>query len=840
MLGGEAPVPAATRVALARHGNDPVVPLSKLRPSLPRSVIRCVDRAMARAPGDRYASAAAFADALSSSDGAIAQAPPVTRALVTRRRVAAAAAVAVLGVAAMLMRDKIDARSPAAANIAPALDTAAWVLMPFEYRPGVTARFDDPDPLRDALRRWSGVRVVDRVETEEALATRGGAALRGAAARQVAVRLSAGRYVLRDVVAQSGDLLVHAAVYDAQTGRVVSDSTVRLVGSSQNIDSAFALLADHLLFPTVSRSLRAGPYVGTQSRPALQTFSNAQAAIQEWDLPRADAQLEAATGLDPRFARAQLWLAQVRVWRELPPPTWQFAVNAAAAGRDRFSLHDQRVAAALEALTRRDSSRACALWMQLAEREPKDFGGWYGSALCQIRDLVVIRDPRSPSRWRFRASYHNAMKSLRRAFELLPATHRDFRATWYWSLGRLLNTMPTQMRSGRAQSPDSGAFAAYASWSSSGDSLEFIPYRFGDIQRGRPQPLSASRQTALHHQRVLFRDIATSWRTGFRESSDAMVALGIALDQLGDRTALDSLRLARSLATNEAERLRAGAAEVWLRVKLGVPDDTGSLRVARDLADSLVRAIRSPQNAEAEALASLAVLAGHVNRAAALARNAVNSDRDAAGAVRGPAQALNVFAAVGGPSDSLRVLEQAVAAAIRGTGTPATQPGVRMRWLNRAATLAFPSYRSPFLREFAESNDLLAIPEVALLDGDTAKVRRHLAALRDQRRSLLPEYMKLEGAYPEAWLLDAIGDRQAALEFIGTTLDAQDRTNLEVLSTTVGMGALLRAMAFRADVAQRAGDPVTAKRWALAVTTLWRDADPFLQPLVKRMAVLAR
>src|SRR5207247_2567613 len=48
-----------------------------------------------------------------------------------------------------------------------------------------------------------------------------------------------------------------------------------------------------------------------------------------------------------------------------------------------------------------------------------------------------------------------------------------------------------------------------------------------------------------------------------------------------------------------------------------------------------------------------------------------------------------------------------------------------------------------------------------------------------------------------------------------------------------------RAMALRAELAAAAGDQRTARWWAQRVTTLWRDADVPLQPLVRRMRLLA-
>jgi hypothetical protein len=52
-------------------------------------------------------------------------------------------------------------------------------------------------------------------------------------------------------------------------------------------------------------------------------------------------------------------------------------------------------------------------------------------------------------------------------------------------------------------------------------------------------------------------------------------------------------------------------------------------------------------------------------------------------------------------------------------------------------------------------------------------------------------------------------------------------------------GTLVRALALRADLAARVGDRAASRVWARAVAVLWSGADPFLQPLVRRMARLA-
>jgi serine/threonine protein kinase len=65
MLAGEPPFGGRTTHAiLARHAADPVPSIRTVRPDVPPSVERAVGRALAKAPADRFRTAAEFGDAL--------------------------------------------------------------------------------------------------------------------------------------------------------------------------------------------------------------------------------------------------------------------------------------------------------------------------------------------------------------------------------------------------------------------------------------------------------------------------------------------------------------------------------------------------------------------------------------------------------------------------------------------------------------------------------------------------------------------------------------------------------------------------------------------------------
>lgn len=98
MLGGQPPFTAPTPQAiLARHTLDPVPSLRTLRPTVSEALQQVIERALAKVPADRFATALAFSEALDRS-----RHEPISPARGTRR-FAIGAVVATLAVATILL-----------------------------------------------------------------------------------------------------------------------------------------------------------------------------------------------------------------------------------------------------------------------------------------------------------------------------------------------------------------------------------------------------------------------------------------------------------------------------------------------------------------------------------------------------------------------------------------------------------------------------------------------------------------------------------------------------------------------------------------------------------------
>jgi hypothetical protein len=407
-------------------------------------------------------------------------------------------------------------------------------------------------------------------------------------------------------------------------------------------------------------------------------------------------------------------------------------------------------------------------------------------------------------------------------------------------MAHLLLASGTDLRGGRALPPDSTTFLASPSWA--GDSLVLYPVPVDSLEEAAGA-LTGSAADAVQHQRQRVHEIARAWVAAFPGSPDALEALARSLEVLGDRSALDTLLRARRLAVDPAEKVRVAAAEIWMRVLFGAPADLASLRTARQLADSLLAhsSAAAGTPTEPQLLATIAALTGRAHRAAQLGRQVpVHEAWKTPPALSGNASTFLTYAAMGGPEDSLRVLERRVAVAIDLDVVSTDRAQARGVWLALPATLAFPEYQLPSIKSLVGQGNPLVDADAAYLAGDSAGVWRVIREYRDARRSMSPADLTIDAVYPEAWLIAALGRPDSAAQWLSSTLDPLARTPPQLFSEAFRAGMLVRAMAFRADLANRAGDRATAREWAAAVAVLWSGADDFLQPLVKRMEGLAR
>ena len=830
MLGGAPPFTGGTPQAIvARHQWDPVPSLTTIRPTVPVALEIIIKKTLQKHAADRFQSAGELAAALGST--ASGNVPTVETGQSKAARWGWVGLLALV-TGAVLIATKDNRGGTNSVNPS-ALDTTLYAIVSTgDSEPGMEQL--DPDLLlRDALSRWTGVKVIDAFQVQGMLSTMGPDV--ADRAREAARQLGAGRYIRVDVSRQAGFQMVHAVLYDTDRRAQLVDHVARLATDYANSDSVFALIADRMLFRDNQPRIALEAVVGTVSVPARQAFERGYKALEDWDLPGADSAFEAASRHDPQYSQALLWLALVRLWSGEQVEHWSSPIERAYAGRERLSPRDKRVADAVLAQERGDYPGACGGWSRLATQDQYSFIAWYGWADCLKRDNIVIRDPKSPTGWRFRSSYHQALESYQRAFELLPSIHRSLSEESFASTRRLLHTSENDLRGGRALPPDTMLFFAAPSWQH--DSLVFFPIPDHDMAAGR-SPSTATTPDAVLHQRQRFQRIAASWAAVMPTSADAALALATSLEIQGDRSALGIINHARSLAATPQEKLRVAGAEIRMLIRFSIPDHLDDLSRARSMSDSILQEHPAPNPVEPHLLATLAALTGHVQRAAQL--SLTPSVQEAWGVPPGLASAapLLVYAAMGQPEDSLRILERRVAKAIAQDIALSERQEIRLEWLGFPATLAFPEHRLTSITTLDGAGDMLLSTQAALLRGDTLAVRRVLRNLRQTRARVRPSDMALDNLFLEAFLLRSLNDPQAAADWLDPTLDAIAGSAPQFFSEPYRVGPIIRAMALRAELAAQLKDPKTARRWAAAVMVLWSGADDILQPVVRRMEVL--
>lgn len=844
MLVGEPPFNAeSVQALLIRHLMHPPPSLRDRRADVTPALDAVVRSALAKSPEDRPHTAEGFARALEAATAARGQSRPWNwlRSSTVRWALASGAAIAALLVLTWSMGilaaipwiggTTLDSMRIAALPFQPATSTSATpalVAVPLPLR--------EDFKLNDALARWRSLEPVERVALNEAVASRDGASVSSRDALGIARRLGAGRYVhgTRTLIGDSVQL--DAALYDASAGgRALSRASVRFASTRPPPDSLFALLVDSLLFGRVTWDDGARVTLGTRSYHARRDYGTAHAALDLWDLPRAESLFTAAAAHDPHFARAHLWLAQVRNWAGDEPRAWGTPTERALDGSTYLSAYEHQLANGLAFLAREEFPDACRVYDALRERDPRDFAAWYGRGECHARDRIVVRDPRSPSGWSFRSSYQQAVEAYRRAFEVLPQSYRAFGAGAFSRIGQILFTRPNRIQSGTAGPGTTERFAGWPIWQ--GDTLALLPYPWTPGSANRRPSARLREMAAVEHRRI-FHEIALTWARAFPSNPESVFAVAVSLEMMGDPAALHTLQRARDLSAEPGLRLRLAAAEVWMRVKFEVLDGHPQLAAAAALADSLVE-FSTPANADdALILAELAALIGQPAAAARLARLAARPDPDA---VLTPApvvaihKALLAFAAVGVPRDSIVALEREAEEMIRRAIPASDRATVRALHLERPAVLAFPEHVFAILNDPSALQSPIAAAQGALANGDMASARTHLAHVR---ATVEPADMTVDMLYPTARLLAASGDTAAAVAMLDAGIDAIRWYDPGVLDEIGRAGVLARTLALHASLAAASGDSTGARRWATAALRLLDHAEPWLAPSIRHLRTM--
>lgn len=322
---------------------------------------------------------------------------------------------------------------------------------------------------------------------------------------------------------------------------------------------------------------------------------------------------------------------------------------------------------------------------------------------------------------------------------------------------------------------------------------------------------------------MLLQELALRRLSLSRNDPDALEELGEAMELLGDVTAVDTVRKARSLTKDPSQRLRLVAKECWLRLRVALPRKTAEIVAVRILAESLLANGHPSTASDANLLASLATLIGNAPAAASFGEQGagnISFSFQVPREVLRAAGVLMAYASVGGPLDSLERSEQRLRLLIQNGVVPDHQAEVANNLIGQAASIAFPYHRFSSFATLDTATDYLLAAERQYAAKEWAALRKAVFDLQRSRSAFRASDLTLDGVYAEAWLLAAVGDTVWALRHITESLDALPVTAVSQFGTMSTAGSLVRAMLLRAALASGRADNAAAREWAHAVVQL--------------------
>ena len=851
--------PFAGKEGFVKRFTEPPPKASTLRKDLPAWLDDAIERALQREPRDRYPTAKEFvaalvapspetigaghpvADRISPAEGIsrdeIAHDFPTARevkkwraTVVSHPRLAWSAAAAVVVAAILVAVAASGAELSGLFGRGPVPDSAKVVILPLR---GDRARGEAiARTLRESFSKWQGLYVVSDLELADAM--RGMTLTSLKDARSIARSLGAGKLIWGKAgdSTDSGGALIE--LYDLSSdGKAAPRSYAIQNGRS---DHSYAGAATTLMRDPRRPPSADGGDNGTASYGAWRAFGAGHIALAQWDLPSALQDFKMSVAADPNYAPARIWLAQVAAWTSRDASIdWKAEARRALIGRSALSTRDSILGEGLAALADARYGRACASYRRLTSIDSSDFAGWYGLGECQSLDQAVLPDLTSPSKMRFRSSYHSAVTAYQRAFRSAPETH-----AWLASsrLERLLPATPALPRWG--QDASGGYFLAYPSLS--GDTVAFVPYgeaKFATLPPAAMETLGA----ALDRNAQIRREIALEWVRASPRSADAHEALADVLESSGDLaargrgplSAMSALKRAQELAVGEEQKLRLLGREIRLLFKLG------EFAQVSARADTLLTVYDGSSVADAHELAPIAAMVGKVGKLAQFVR--AGGFLTANVTIPAPLQETGASffarAALGvcddGLRDSRRLLEQRLDSYIAEQNR--SEVRAALEW--RPLSLSAPCDGAIAALAITAPEDGLYRMQQSFARNDFTSVRTGFAELANRRRGMRAGDVSLDYIYQEAWLRAAIGDTSQAINTLSLALNALPTLSASALKEPAAAAATGRAMMLAADLAAATGDNRSASRWASAVVALWKNADPPLQSSVARMKTLS-
>jgi tRNA A-37 threonylcarbamoyl transferase component Bud32/tetratricopeptide (TPR) repeat protein len=375
MLAGAPPFTGPTAQSiLARHAVDPVPSLHTVRGTVPPSIEYAIERALAKVPADRFATADEFARALTSERA------PLRHVGQSRRRVQVllglAGGLALVGGALMLLRGSSPAVVRSAARIAvlPFFGGADTALNRLGRDLAVT--------LSASLDRVGGVETADRLMV--ASATADGSGLSAVDGATLARRVGASSF-LRGTLVRAGDnVRLDLGLYSSD-GLAPLAEGITVSAHRDSIGTLTDSAAWALLRQVWQRGEPPSPSLAaitTRSLPALRAFleGEREVAANRWD--EAALAYSSAIAADSSFWLAHFRYALAQYWMERPVEP-----EVLEAVRLHQEVLPERERLLVDGFLTTDSlSLRIKRYQEVTQRFPDYWPGWflYGDVLAHF------------------------------------------------------------------------------------------------------------------------------------------------------------------------------------------------------------------------------------------------------------------------------------------------------------------------------------------------------------------------------------------------------------------------------------------------------------------------
>jgi tetratricopeptide (TPR) repeat protein len=391
MLAGAPPFTGPTVEAiLAQHAADPVPSLRGLRSDIPLALEQAAMRALSKAPGDRFATAGEFLNAIEAAGSTVAARPWWRRA--SRRGVAGGVAAVVLtttGIDYLIRHEDVTpAPDPTLVAVLPFRTTGATRDLTWLHE-GIVELLSIQLGAEGALHVAEPTSVLSAWRRAEQSAD---TAVTPSAALRLAGGLGAGRVIDGTVVGTPERLTMTASIRGVPDGQ--STASVSAEGPADSLSA----LVDHL----AARLLTLAAGVDTSriarssaSLPATRAFLAGRTALRKADFREALQHFRDATVLDSTFALAALELVHASVWvGGTESEDGRRGKRLAQAGRNRLDPADQALLDAWD-VENATGPQYIERWRAASRANPDRAEIWYalGDAYYHLAGLVGLDDP---------------------------------------------------------------------------------------------------------------------------------------------------------------------------------------------------------------------------------------------------------------------------------------------------------------------------------------------------------------------------------------------------------------------------------------------------------------